>query len=408
MGWSKKYKKSINCKSPKGFSQKAHCAGKLKKKNETMKFETITEEILDEKLITYNNRKPYGQVVFLAGGAASGKGFAVDKFIDSASFKIRDVDEMKKQLQKLYKQGKLDIQAIIKRYGGNLKRKDYDLIQKIAEDGYTLGSLDLKNPNHVHALHQLVKAMGIKDSSLGYLLSGKSNPKTLPNILFDITAKQVSDITKVTPLLKKAGYDPKNIHLTWVLAKYKVALERNKGRDRYVPEDTLLKTHEGAATTVWGLLTKALPKGMNGRVDVILNNQENTIFHKDSSGKELKGKVKGFLSLPIKKAGGGIFPEKLWRNKLYKWVKDNGPDSITNNMSENVFKNRLELQLENQIRLIEKLNLFIEENIPTKPDKWDYAVSQAKKKFDVYPSAYANAWASKKYKELGGGWKKKK
>ena len=32
-GWSNKYKKSINCNNPKGFSQKAHCAGR-KKKNE--------------------------------------------------------------------------------------------------------------------------------------------------------------------------------------------------------------------------------------------------------------------------------------------------------------------------------------------------------------------------------------
>ena len=31
-GWSDKYKKSINCNNPKGFSQKTHCAGK--KKNE--------------------------------------------------------------------------------------------------------------------------------------------------------------------------------------------------------------------------------------------------------------------------------------------------------------------------------------------------------------------------------------
>jgi hypothetical protein len=29
--WSQKYKSSINCASPKGFSQKAHCAGKKKK-----------------------------------------------------------------------------------------------------------------------------------------------------------------------------------------------------------------------------------------------------------------------------------------------------------------------------------------------------------------------------------------
>ena len=33
-GWSQKYKSSINCSNPKGFSQKAHCAGK-KKHNES-------------------------------------------------------------------------------------------------------------------------------------------------------------------------------------------------------------------------------------------------------------------------------------------------------------------------------------------------------------------------------------
>ena len=30
---------------------------------------------------------------------------------------------------------------------------------------------------------------------------------------------------------------------------------------------------------------------------------------------------------------------------------------------------------------------------------------QAKKKFDVYPSAYANGWAAKNYKGKGGTWK---
>ena len=30
--WSKKYKRSIDCNNPKGFSQKAHCAGRRKRK----------------------------------------------------------------------------------------------------------------------------------------------------------------------------------------------------------------------------------------------------------------------------------------------------------------------------------------------------------------------------------------
>ena len=41
--WSKKYKKSINCSNPKGFSQKAHCAGRKKTTNEA-------EDNLEENL----------------------------------------------------------------------------------------------------------------------------------------------------------------------------------------------------------------------------------------------------------------------------------------------------------------------------------------------------------------------
>jgi hypothetical protein len=58
--------------------------------------------------------------------------------------------------------------------------------------------------------------------------------------------------------------------------------------------------------------------------------------------------------------------------------------------------------------LEERVLELTEENVPTDPSKWSYYKSQAKKKFDVYPSAYANAWAAKQYKAAGGGWKTKK
>ncbi len=47
------------------------------------------------------------------------------------------------------------------------------------------------------------------------------------------------------------------------------------------------------------------------------------------------------------------------------------------------------------------------DNAPTNPALWSQAKSKARAKFDVYPSAYANAWAAKWYKGKGGGWKKK-
>ncbi len=47
------------------------------------------------------------------------------------------------------------------------------------------------------------------------------------------------------------------------------------------------------------------------------------------------------------------------------------------------------------------------ENKPNNPALWKKAIAKAKAKFDVYPSAYANAWASKWYKSKGGTWSKK-
>ena len=43
---------------------------------------------------------------------------------------------------------------------------------------------------------------------------------------------------------------------------------------------------------------------------------------------------------------------------------------------------------------------------PTNPSLYARVKAEAKRKFKVYPSAYANGWAAKKYKAAGGGWKK--
>ena len=52
-----------------------------------------------------------------------------------------------------------------------------------------------------------------------------------------------------------------------------------------------------------------------------------------------------------------------------------------------------------------KEEVLLEKNVPTNPKLWAQAKAQAKKKFKIYPSAYANGWAAKWYKSKGGGWK---
>ena len=42
---------------------------------------------------------------------------------------------------------------------------------------------------------------------------------------------------------------------------------------------------------------------------------------------------------------------------------------------------------------------------PTNPELYARVKSEAKAKFDVYPSAYANPWLVKTYKKRGGGYR---
>ena len=42
---------------------------------------------------------------------------------------------------------------------------------------------------------------------------------------------------------------------------------------------------------------------------------------------------------------------------------------------------------------------------PTNPALYARVKAEAKKKFDVYPSAYANAWLVRTYKKRGGGYR---
>ena len=56
-GWSDKYKKSIDCNNPKGFSQKAHCAGKKKKVDESISIKDAKKLRKASSLDMSNNPK---------------------------------------------------------------------------------------------------------------------------------------------------------------------------------------------------------------------------------------------------------------------------------------------------------------------------------------------------------------
>ena len=302
----------------------------------TFKQHLTEQQYLEEKLIMLNNGRKDGQIVFLAGGAGSGKGFAAQNFMQKELFKVRDVDEWKKTFQAISDiKDNPEKYAKIQKAGSKIPQGKYDEIK----------GLDLKNPKHVGILHLFIKKLGLKNKTLDLMLSQLKDRKKLPNIMFDITAKDTKDVSQFLPRLLKAGYNPANIHLVWVLTDYKIAIKQNASRERVVPSDIMLQTHEGASETVYNYVTGQGKKmQINGEIHVILNNKQNTVFFEPTGAdrtsnmkkRDEKGKrvdktnsavVKDFTYLTLKKRGKPMTKEDKVMKQLYHWVVDNIPKS---------------------------------------------------------------------------------
>lgn len=99
----------------------------------------------------------------------------------------------------------------------------------------------------------------------------------------------------------------------------------------------------------------------------------------------------------LQRCGVDTVNEK-WSAKYKKSINCSNPKG---------FSQRAHCQGRKKNELVEEaMELFLEKNCPTDPAKWSASKAAAKRKFDVYPSAYANGWAAKDYKSKGGGWKK--
>ena len=278
------------------------------------------EEFLQERLIMFNRGQRYGQIVFLAGGAGSGKGFAISNFMEADKFKIRDVDEWKRALIKLD-----DIASKVVR---TTRQRGIDT-KKIF--GVSARNLNLTKASDVLALHKMVQSLGWKERTLDLLLGDKTDASRLPNIIFDMTGKDLSQMTEVLQKVGSVGYAPNNIHVTWVLTNYKLAMKRNVKRERVVPADIMLQTHRGAAQTMTRLVQGSIPRGINGAVNVVLNNQENTIFWTDRRGNPIRTSrgnpvVKDFTYVTVKREGRPFVKEKAVQNQLWSWITSNVPD----------------------------------------------------------------------------------
>lgn len=194
------------------------------------------KQFLAEKLITVGGT-PYpkfGHVVIMAGGGGSGKGFVKDKLLGIEGYTF-DVDAIKSLVMKS------------------------DLLSKKvkAEFGYDIANFDLGNSDDVGKLHMIVGDILKTDKKkLAVLYTSilTAHPDRKPNLVFDVTMKSLKKMQDITTALRNIGYNPKNIHIVWVINDVEVAIKQNASRKRRVPVEILINTHRGVSNTMKDVL----------------------------------------------------------------------------------------------------------------------------------------------------------
>jgi len=91
--------------------------------------------------------------------------------------------------------------------------------------------------------------------------------------------------------------------------------------------------------------------------------------------------------------------------KLSSMIKD--LHKIANSLENDGLVKEAEIVNEIFMKLCKKKSKT-KKNVPNNPSLWAECKAWAKRTFDVYPSAYSNGAASKRYKSKGGTWRKEK
>ena len=254
------------------------------------------DESIDEALITFGGKAypKFGQIVIISGGAGSGKGFIRSKLLGIEGI-VLDVDRLKELVM--------------------ASTKFASLIKD--EFGTEVDKLNLRKKEDVSKLHDIVSKLNISDKRLHGIFTSiaTADPARKPNLIFDVTLKDMTKFHNTIRQVQDMGYYKKNISLVWVLNTIDVAMSQNKSRSRVVADEILMATHDGASYTMSKLIKMGddLSNYLDGDIYIAFNQtgvdsdvvstEKGGVFTKD--GKEIEIKGQGKSDEP-----GKIFPKQ--------------------------------------------------------------------------------------------------
>lgn len=187
--------------------------------------------LIKEALITFKGKQypSFGQVVIVAGGPASGKGFVIDNLFGITG-KRYDVDSLKEDVKK----NKKLRQSMASKY--NVDESVFDMA----------------TPEDVSTVHNIIRGSKLKkEYENAIFISARNAAKEMkPNLIFDKTCSSIKDVYEIVENAIFNGYEPENIHLVWVLNNIETATRQNAERPRHVPQNLLNSLHNEVARTM--------------------------------------------------------------------------------------------------------------------------------------------------------------
>jgi len=285
---------------------------KTKLSKHTKKYRDMFGEDLDamtEALITFAG-KTYprsGHMVILAGGAGSGKGFVLDNLVGLEG-KVFDVDKLK-----------------------SLAMRTPKIIKKVKDEfGTDISDLNLRNPDDVSRLHELIgDELNLPDKRQAAFFANvlAQKPNSKPNVIFDVTLKDLRKLEKITRIADAMGYDKKNVHIVWVINDIEVAKKQNVERDRQVPVEILVNTHRGASHTMLDIINmgQSLKKYMDG--DIVFAFNKINVDSDLQKSKRGGAFIKASNYFYAKRSGKPVTPHKKLSNEIVAKIAGYVPTS---------------------------------------------------------------------------------
>ena len=144
------------------------------------------------------------------------------------------------------------------------------------QTGHDVKTMNLKNPENVSTLHHVIAdVFNISNKNQNRVYSGimAAPEDRKPNLIFDVTLKGMSKLASIARDVETLGYKKENVHIVWVMNDVHIAMQQNQKRDRVVPKEILMDTHEGAALTMAKILNMgdSLKQYMDGDIWISFN-----------------------------------------------------------------------------------------------------------------------------------------